>query len=98
MERAMSIAQRKFDTSHSNPPDEATQVKPKVVKMSPKATPRAASSIAFPYMDLENAISVARAILNSGGVGMSREQLAGAMKQSATSGAFILKVSAGRMF
>ena len=56
------------------------------------------STIAFPYNDLDSAISIARAILDGGGGAVTREQLAGAMRQSVRSGAFILKVSAARQF
>ncbi len=56
------------------------------------------SALAFPYVDLDNAISVARSMLNSGGVPCTREQLAGAMKLQLTSGSFIIKTGAARMF
>jgi hypothetical protein len=59
---------------------------------------REQSTIAFPYMDLEAAISVAQAIIDGGGVGLSREQLAGVMKLAAGSGNFVTKVSTARLF
>jgi hypothetical protein len=59
---------------------------------------REQSTIGFPYQDLEAAISVAAAIMQGGGVALSREQLAGVMKMSPGSGSFILKVSTARLF
>lgn len=59
---------------------------------------REISSIAFPYVDLEDAISVANAMLSGGGVPMDRDQLAAAMGQVPTSGSFNMKVSAARQF
>jgi hypothetical protein len=59
---------------------------------------REQSTIQFPYMDLETAMTVASAILRSGGVGVSREQLAGLMNQSAGGGNFVQKVAAARLF
>jgi hypothetical protein len=87
------------------PPDEAKPKKlrrvnlRKPIKMAAKSRePRAQSAIAFPYMDLENAISVARAMLDSGGLALTREQVAGALRQSPSSGNFILKMGAARQF
>lgn len=74
----------------------ASKVKAKVVKKP--TVKREQSSIAFPYMDLEAAIMVARAIVTNGGGGHTRDQLAGAMGQSPLSGAFIMKLSAARQF
>jgi hypothetical protein len=59
---------------------------------------REQSSIAFPYMDLDAAITVARAIVGNGGGAHTRDQLAGALTQSPLSGAFIMKLSAARQF
>ncbi len=59
---------------------------------------RAQSTIQFPYMDLEAAISVARAILTGGGVPLSREQLAGVMNLAVGSGNFVQKVATSRVF
>ena len=56
------------------------------------------SSIAFPYMDLDTAVSVAQAILAAGGVPVSRDQLAGVMGTTSGSGTFLMKVAAARMF
>ena len=65
----------------------------RVLKLS-----REQSSIAFPYMDLDAGITVAKALLEGGGVALSREQLAGVMGQSVGSGNFITKVSTARLF
>ncbi|OPY96832.1 hypothetical protein A5906_00480 [Bradyrhizobium sacchari] len=59
---------------------------------------REVSTIGFPYQDLEAGMVVARAMLSSGGVALSRDQLAGVMKQSAGSGAFVTKLATARMF
>lgn len=59
---------------------------------------RAQSSISFPYMDLEAAISVARAIWSGGGVALTRDQLAGVMNLVAGSGNFVQKVATARIF
>lgn len=59
---------------------------------------RGQSTIPFPYQDLENGITIARAILGAGGVALTRDQLAGAMNLSASSGNFVLKVATARMF
>lgn len=63
----------------------------------PKAE-RGQSSIGFPYNDLDTAVSVAQAMINAGGVPLSREQLAGAMGQAVGSGSFVLKTAAARIF
>jgi hypothetical protein len=65
-------------------------------KKPPRA--RGQSTIQFPYMDLETAISVAQAILKGGGVGLTREQLAGVMRQPVSSGSFIQKIATARTF
>jgi len=59
---------------------------------------RGQSSIAFPYQDLETAISVARAIMGAGGVALTREQLAGVLGQTVGSGSFVTKVATTRTF
>jgi hypothetical protein len=57
-----------------------------------------ASSIGFPYLDLEIGISVARALHDAGGVPLTRDQLAGAMKLAAGSGNFVLRIGTARQF
>jgi hypothetical protein len=59
---------------------------------------REQSTISFPYQDMESAVSVARAMLQGGGVALSRDQLAGVMNQSAGSGAFVTKLATARIF
>jgi hypothetical protein len=65
-----------------------------------EATPsqRFISTIGFPYMDLDDAIGVAKTMLAAGGVTMDRDQLAAAMGQVPTSGNFNMKVAAARLF
>ena len=76
----------------------APKGKSRPAKKSATKAPREQSTIAFPYQDLEQAISVARAILDNGGGSFTREQLAGAMKLSPTSGNFVLKTLSARLF
>jgi len=88
------------DSAAPEAPRPATP-KPLKVRTLKKATPKRAreqSSIAFPYMDLDTAITVARAFIANGGGAHTRDQLAGAMGQSPLSGAFIMKLSAARQF
>lgn len=60
---------------------------------------RQRSSIAFPYMDLNEAIGVAKAIHDNVGTGTcSLSQLAPWVKQSATSSAFRNRLNAARLF
>jgi hypothetical protein len=75
-------------------PKKATKAKP--VKKQKRAKEN--STIAFPYMDLDTSITVARAFVNNGGHPHTRDQLAGALQQSPLSGAFIMKLSAARQF
>jgi hypothetical protein len=57
------------------------------------------SSIAFPYMDLEEAYALALAVHSNVGTGeCAPDQLAAWIKQSPTSSAFRLRLSAGRLF
>jgi hypothetical protein len=59
---------------------------------------REISSIGFPYLDIDDAIAVARVMLDRGAVPMDRDQLAAALGQMPTSGAFAIKLSTARMF
>ncbi|MET0606310.1 MAG: hypothetical protein ABWZ80_07620 [Beijerinckiaceae bacterium] len=59
---------------------------------------REQSSIGFPYGDLDDAVEVASAIINCGGVPCEADQVAGAMKQVPTSGAFRTKIATARTF
>jgi len=58
---------------------------------------RTQSTIVFPYDDLKNAAEVARVTHDAGGK-LTFDQLAARLSQTATSGAFRLKVSAARIF
>ena len=59
---------------------------------------RIASTISFPYSDIDDAISVSEGLLRAGGQPLTRDQLAAAMNQSPTSGAFNTKVATSRTF
>lgn len=56
------------------------------------------STIKFPYGDLDDAIEVATAIHQNAGTSCTTDQLAGYLKQSASSGAFRLKVTTAAAF
>ena len=56
------------------------------------------SEIAFPYVNLEEAVSVARAIFDRGAAPLARDQLAAVLGVSPGSGSFALKLGAARMF
>lgn len=56
------------------------------------------SSIAFPYVDLDESIRLAGAILAKGGTPLDRDQLAVGVNMVPNSGAFGAKVGAARMF
>ena len=60
--------------------------------------PRELSTIGFPYHPLGNAIEVARAILNKGGVPLARDQLAVTMSRQLNSGYFTNDVATARIF
>jgi hypothetical protein len=86
-------------TAAENKGSERSKVKrAKQPKISRPLPGREQSTIQFPYMDLETAMSVASAILRGGGVAVSRDQLAGLMNQSASGGNFVQKVAAARLF
>lgn len=56
------------------------------------------STIGFPYGDLEDAISVAAAVMKLGGVPCEPDQLAAALNQTPTSGSFRMKIHTARTF
>ncbi|MBZ9922110.1 hypothetical protein FJ942_09735 [Mesorhizobium sp. B2-4-2] len=56
------------------------------------------STIQFPYGDQDDGISVARGIMDCGGVPVDADQLAAAMKQAPSSGNFRLKIATARTF
>lgn len=59
---------------------------------------RQISSIAFPYVDLDTIVAMARAMHENGGLALTRDQLAGALRQSPSSGSFMLKMGAARQY
>jgi hypothetical protein len=70
------------------------------IKIKPEETgKRQRSSIGFPYMDLNEAITLAKAIHNNVGTGTcTLEQLAPWVKQSPTSSGFRSRLAASRLF
>jgi hypothetical protein len=89
------------DDQNENTSEAAPQRRRPKLKTKPsRARPpeREQSTIQFPYMDLETAMTVASAILRGGGVAVSRDQLAGLMNQAASGGNFVQKVASARLF
>jgi hypothetical protein len=80
----------------ANPKRAATKKK-KAAKQA-DAPAREASTIVFPYRNLELGISVAQAMLGAGGVALTTEQLAGVLGLQARSGNFVMKVATARIF
>ena len=94
------MASRKWET---NMPDGSFNAAPKSETDSANSTatqkdPREVSTIAFPYHTLEDAIDLARTILEKGAVPMARDQLAAATGLKLGSGNFTNKISAARVF
>jgi hypothetical protein len=56
------------------------------------------SEMPFPYVHLEESITIPRAIFENGARTLSREQLAGALGVSPGSGSFSLKLGSARLF
>src|SRR5437667_10921110 len=59
---------------------------------------RGRSTIAFPYLDLEDAEEIASAIHTNAGTGCSIEQLAGFLNQSARGGGFRIRILSAKTF
>ncbi len=68
------------------------------VEADPPPPRRERSTIAFPYDDLDSAVSIAWAVHNTHGGQATMVQLAASLNQTTKSGAFRIKVSAGRLF
>jgi len=81
---------------------EGDQSHPSEAQSSPAAGPapekRQRSSIEFPYGDLDDAVTVAQAVRDVSGQSCTIDQLAAQLKQSASSGAFRLRLSYPRIF
>ncbi len=89
------------DEPQASAPKKASKRRRAIIKVSRGSrveVAREQSSIAFPYQDLESGISLARAMLQGGGVALSRDQLAGVMNQSVSSGSFVTKLATARLF
>jgi hypothetical protein len=77
---------------------ERTENEPQIETL-PQISKRQRSSISFPYMDLDQALVLARAIHQNVGTGpCSIEQLAPWVKKSANSSGFRSQLGAGRLF
>jgi hypothetical protein len=98
LKKGASLLWPKDPLQENEPRKAKVKSKAKPLKKSAPKRKKENSSIAFPYMDLEAAISVARAFVANGGGHLTRDQLAGALSQSPLSGAFIMKLSAARQF
>jgi hypothetical protein len=72
--------------------------KPEKAAKAPGARTRENSQVAFPWYDLDTAISVARAIIEGGGLPVTRDQLAGSLRIAPTGGNFMLKTGSARIF
>jgi hypothetical protein len=70
-------------------------VRTEILKDEEKRSEREQSSISFPYVHFEDALTVARAMFDAGGIPCTRDQLSGLM---AKSGNFVVKLSAARIF
>jgi hypothetical protein len=64
----------------------------------PRQTRIGRSETPFPYVHLEEAITIPRAIFENGARDLSRDQLAGALGVAPGSGSFSLKLGSARMF
>jgi len=84
------------DMSDENGAGTAEKIEPMA---SADAAKRQRSSIAFPYMDLGEAVAIAAAIHKNVGTGScTPDQLAPWVKQSPTSSGFRMRLAAGRLF
>jgi hypothetical protein len=84
---------RRLDMSNGNENGTVENIK------TEESGKRQRSSIAFPYMDLSEAVTLARAIHNNVGTGTcTLEQLAPWVNQSPTSSGFRSRLSASRLF
>jgi hypothetical protein len=82
-------------------PAEAVEQPVETSPSEPLETPtaeRGRSTISFPYNDLDDAVTVAKAVHAVGGTSCEWEQLAAKLNQSPTSGAFRLRMLAAKTF
>src|SRR5579871_662233 len=59
---------------------------------------RERSTIAFPYLDLDDAVEVAKGVHSAGGASCRTEQLAGHLKQAVDNSMFQLRLNTARIF
>jgi hypothetical protein len=87
----------KIETQAAGP--EAPEVRSKKAKKARSAKVlRQASTITFPYREMDVGVSVALAMLGAGGVALTSEQLAGVMNLQPGTGNFVVKVATARIF
>lgn len=76
----------------------ATKRQPEVVDTPQEDSTRERSTIAFPYLALDDSVEVAKAIHTVGGQSCQWDQLAAQLQQSATSGGFRMRLQTAKMF
>src|SRR6185312_10276412 len=64
----------------------------------PEESGQGRSSIKFPYLDLDDAVEVAKGVHHAGGTSCQRDQLAAQLGQAATGGGFNLRLITAKMF
>lgn len=65
---------------------------------SPDKARRERSTIAFPYLDQDDAVNIAKGVHSIGGASCQIDQLAARLKQPATSSMFQLRINTARIF
>lgn len=71
---------------------------PKLEEVPEAEGGRERSTIAFPYLPLDDSVEVAKAVHTVGGQSCQWEQLAAQLNQSATSGGFRMRMQTAKMF
>ncbi|MFL6315054.1 MAG: hypothetical protein ACJ71W_23350 [Terriglobales bacterium] len=66
--------------------------------LEPEESGQGRSTIKFPYLDLDDAVEVAKAIHTAGGTSCQKDQLAAQLEQSATGGGFNLRLITAKLF
>ena len=94
----MTVTPLRQATFGPNLPQNISDSTPEYADQSEGKAPRGQSTIAFPYADLSDALSIVKTIRDTGGAPIGKVQLAAAMGHPATSGAFSAKLNAARMF
>lgn len=76
----------------------ATKPQPEIVETPEPEGVRERSTIAFPYLDLNDAAEVAHAVHTVGGSTCQWDQLAAQLNQAATGGAFRMRIQTAKMY